>query len=743
MMTTKPKADKSPLRLNLTIVLMIAFVSLSLVVLIASQSAQLFISVQAQQAAVSIRQLLIAENASKTVSNFIDQKFNALETAVKFSNPIVAITETQQTFMGSLLGSHPAFRQFALFGTAGQQLAQTSRISRTLSAQFIAQQAEAIAQTSTSARYISPVYIDDATSEPLITIAIPVTNVLGDHQGTLTAEVGLKFMWDLVQQLEVGKTGYAYVVDNQGNLLAFEDTTRVLAHENVQKILEVQEFVENPSKPADLTVDVNSYTGISGTSVVGTYVPLGTPQWAVVVELPTEEAYQESYKQGIFALLISGGVILIAGLLGFWGARQLATPLIGLSKTAHEIARGNLVLQAKVDGPTEIAEVATSFNVMTARLREFIGSLEERVAERTETLEVQAAELTQRSTELEKANQQSLRKAGQLQLVAETTKRIATVQNVDTLLREVADDIHELFGFYHVGIFINDLASGTAVLKASNSIGGQRMLARQHGLKIGSVGIVGYVAGTGKPRIALNTGEDAAFFNNPDLPNTHSEMAIPLNLGNQTIGVLDVQSTEEDAFDDDDLKILTILADQVNIALQNARLFEDAQRAAAEMQGVLRQYARDQWSAVTKKQNKVAYRYKGGFQTLSKKMLYKDTEATEEQVVPIPIVVRGQTIGTLSVRASKNRIFSEDELDIVRATTERVSIAAENARLFEQTTERAERERKVAEITSKIRSTNNPDEMIQIALHELKQALNIKDARVLPYNKPTQDQDKG
>ena len=107
--------------------------------------------------------------------------------------------------------------------------------SQSLSPQFALQlKGDALTQTMEGKRYISPVYIDDATSEPQVVIAIPVKSVLGDYQGTLAAEINLKFMWDLVDQLKVGETGYAYVVDNHGNLIAFGDTSRVLARENVR-----------------------------------------------------------------------------------------------------------------------------------------------------------------------------------------------------------------------------------------------------------------------------------------------------------------------------------------------------------------------------------------------------------------------------------------------------------------------------------------------------------------------------
>ena len=106
-----------------------------------------------------------------------------------------------------------------------------------------------------------------------------------------------------------------------------------------------------------------------------------------------------------------------------------------------------------------------------------------------------------------------------------------------------------------------------AILQAANSVGGQRMLERQHKLKVGQVGIVGYVTGQGKPRIALDVGADAVYFDNPDLPDTRSEMAVPLTIGEKVIGALDVQSEKQSAFNDEDIAVLTTMADQVAIAI--------------------------------------------------------------------------------------------------------------------------------------------------------------------------------
>ena len=173
----------------------------------------------------------------------------------------------------------------------------------------------------------------------------------------------------------------------------------------------------------------------------------------------------------------------------------------------------------------------------------------------------------------------------------------------------VAAVISQYFDFYHVGIFLNDEDQQFAWLIAANSEGGRRMLQRRHSLKIGSQGIVGYVAARGEFRVARNVGEDAEYFNNPDLPETKSEAALPLRRGAEIAGVLDVQSTKEDAFTDDDLRILAILADQVSLAMENTRLFETTRRSLMEAETLYRQYVQEAWSRLPQQDQVTGYRY--------------------------------------------------------------------------------------------------------------------------------------
>lgn len=360
--------------------------------------------------------------------------------------------------------------------------------------------------------------------------------------------------------------------------------------------------------------------------------------------------------------------------------------------------------------------------------------LEDRVAQRTE-------ELANRSKELETANIQIQRRASQFEALAQVTQSITSIRDLRQLLPHITTVISEKFGFYHVGIFLIDEVNEYAVLSATNSKGGQKMLDRKHRLRVGEQGIVGNVAQTGEPRIAMDVGADAVFFNNPELPDTHSEMALPLKSGERIIGALDVQSTEIAAFTNEDIQMLGLLAGQVSLAIENARLFDETRNALAESEIVSRQITREAWGRIHREQNLLGYRYNlAGASPLEKPVeLTESSEGKsngkqmEANQIVVPIELRGETIGKLVVQ-SPSGTLSQDKIDIIKAVAERVALSAENARLFEETTRRAERERLVSDITGKIRSVNDPQSMIQTAMDELRKALGASRVEVVPQN---------
>jgi putative methionine-R-sulfoxide reductase with GAF domain len=506
------------------------------------------------QQSLAAQQELIAQDAGKTVSSFIQDKFSRMETAVGLVDLGGVNRDMQTNLLDGLLGQDPAFREFALFNSRNRQLAETARISNSLSSGFIAQLTdEVFSQTLTGEHYISPVYIDDATSEPLIAIAIPVKNVFGEFQGTLVGEVNLKFIWNLVDQLKVGETGYAYVVDNQGNLIAFRDTSLVLAGENLAQVSEVKEFVENPSLSSDITPEVVSYSGLLGEKVVGTYVPLGTPQWAVVTELPVSEANQPLVR---IMLLNTAAVLtstILGGLAGFLLARLIAAPVVALSAVATQVADGNLAVEAKVAGAAEVAQVATAFNAMTSRLRELIEGLEQRVADRTKALATSA----------------------------EVSRRLTAILDPHQLANEVVKEVQSAFDYYYAQIYLLDETGENLVIAGGTGEAGSTMLARGHSVPKGR-GLVGRAADTNASVLVPDVSQEENWLPNELLPDTKSEASVPISVGDQVLGILDVQHDRVNGLTEEDVTLLESLAGQVAISLRNARSYEQS-RTQAEL----------------------------------------------------------------------------------------------------------------------------------------------------------------
>ena len=472
----------------------------------------------------------------------------------------------------------------------------------------------------------------------------------------------------------------------------------------------------------------------------------------------TNKAAAAAYQQALLTMGITLAISALIGLiLAFIVARSIITRLALVTHAAQSLERGELEHRASssVGGTDEIARMASAFDTMAEQLTQTLSELELRVADRTSELERRSLELSDRTVELELANIRTQKRAIQFQAIAEVARTTAAVRKVSDLLPRLTSVVSEQIGFYHVGIFLLDEAGLFAILSAANSEGGKRMLARGHRLKVGQQGIVGYVTQTGNPRIALDTGADAVFSDNPDLPDTRSEMAVPLHSGGKIIGAMDVQSIQANAFTQEDSEVIQILADQISIAIDNARQFDQTQKSLGEAETIYRQYVRREWDRLSASEEILGYRHTViGTEALEQAVTSAETrqalDSGEIQVeqgkvsnLSVPIKLRDEVIGFLNVRSPQKRAWNQDEINMVKSVADRVAISAENARLFEETTDRAERERTVSQITSKIRSTNDPNQMIQIALEELRQTLRIKDARIVPYSPPQQSSDKG
>ena len=495
-------------------------------------------------------------------------------------------------------------------------------------------------------------------------------------------------------------------------------------------------LVDNFYNMKDGIVEPEIYTDQYG-SFLSAYAPIltsnGEQVGVIGIDILAETILakqRDILRQSVLVFLVA----LVLGIFfGYVAGNALTEPIVRLTQGATAFAAGRFDQSVEVLTQDEIGDLAKTFNTMAGEIKGLIDSLEQRVSDRT-------SELAGRTLELESANKRIQTRATQFEALTQVTQTITSVRDLQSLLPVVTRVISEKFDFYHVGIFLLDEVGQYAILSAANSEGGQRMLERKHRLRVGEEGIVGYATYTGKPRIAMDVGTDAVYFNNPDLPETHSEMALPLISKNVIVGALDVQSTEIGAFTDEDVQMLSLLADQVSLAIENARLFGETRRALGEAEAISRQITREGFGRLAVEQNLIGYHYSvAGAKPLEapmelaepRKGVRKGRQAETKQVL-VPIELRGETIGTLAVQTPSAEPLKQDQIDLIKAVAERVALAAENARLFDETSRRAERERLVSDITSKIRSVNDPDLMIKTAVEELRNALGASRVEVIP-----------
>ncbi|HEX3002129.1 MAG TPA: PAS domain S-box protein [Methanoregula sp.] len=363
-MPRQPSPDNKKFR-SLTVTLAIAFFAMSLAIVLVTTGLQGYSNYQNQQRTISFEQKLIAQGAADTVKSMVTDKMDKLRGTAYLSGLATSQPEQQKATLDKLLHFDPAFRQVILFNATGEELARSSRLSRVETNPIPEPvRADIFAQTTRKNTFFGPVYIDEKSSEPMVIMAVPVTDIFGDYKGALAAEVNLKFMWDLVGNLKIGEGGAAYVVDRQGNLIAYGDISRALRGENVRGLEDVNRFVSN----RDAVFDAEVTQGIEGNEVIANYVSLGEPDWAVIVEMPVDEVYRE-FKKGLYrTIVILLASLVLASIAGILLSRFITKPLILLRNAAREIGRGNLDTQVDISSGNEIGELADSFNRMTRDL---------------------------------------------------------------------------------------------------------------------------------------------------------------------------------------------------------------------------------------------------------------------------------------------------------------------------------------------------------------------------------------
>lgn len=406
--------------------------------------------------------------------------------------------------------------------------------------------------------------------------------------------------------------------------------------------------------------------------------------------------------------------------------RRTLQPIQTLTQAAADITGGNAVTRITIDNKEdEISILVRAFNQMTSDLQGSIIDLEQRVAERTQDLE-----------------SQTLR----LRVAAEIARDALSAQDLGSLLERATQLILDRFHLYHVGIFLLDANREFAILTASPTQAGKNMVAEKFMVSMGDPNLVGRVAASGESKINPDAGRDAGRVSTHLLPDAKSDMAIPLKADQRILGVLNIQSDKQQAFNQNDLTIMQILADQLATAIEKTRLAQEVSRALEELERSYGRYTREGWQNLSSSgriKNR-GYRFDNvriepakipptlGVKAMSAGTLVTSNDDAPSHEVAIPIKLRGQTVG--AVQAKLREGSGDGTINSLELVIDRLASALESARLYEQASYRADREQAISQITNAISSSSDYETIMRTTVRELGSILEDADVAIQILN---------
>ena len=465
-------------------------------------------------------------------------------------------------------------------------------------------------------------------------------------------------------------------------------------------------LVENFDSMTGTILESEFYTDEYGTFLSG-YAPIfgsdGQRVGVIGVDITADTilAKEKAYRNRLIIIFfVALFFIVIAGIVS---ADYLAKPIIGLRDAAEKISRGDFAYRiTKIPGTRELAELAIDFNTMSENLSGLIDGLEQRVAARTADIE---------------------RKTDQLRAASFIARQTAEVHDLESLLDIVVRLVSDRFGFYHTGIFLINEVGDEAILQAASSEGGLRMIENGHAVEVGSLSTVGYVLSQKKSRIVFDIGTDAVLFNNSDLPMTRSQAALPLIVRNKVLGVLDIHSDKLKAFSTEDIDVLQTLADQVAVAIENARLLDESQAAVMQLETLTADRIGESWSQELQKKGRV-------FTYTPLGLRAEKAPAKDDNTINTAITLRGYKVGNISISRKEEATWNKTDEDFILEVANQIGLAIDNIRLLEDATQRAKQEQTVGRLATRFGQSLDIDTLLQTAARELGQLPDVEEATV-------------
>jgi len=601
---------------------------------------------------------------------------------------------------------------------------------------------------------ISPVEIDPFTSEPSIYFSAPIYN--NDAPiGVLRVRYSAEILQSIISKSNNrgGNDSFAVLFDENlihlAHGIAPETIFQTVAPLDTlifEKLIEDRRlpiqtadetFLNLPDLEENLKSAQNSPNGVvyfEATDIATgdrlnqvVVINMVEPPWLLAFFQP-----QEIYLSPIETLadntillgLLSG---LGAVVLGIGLTQILTKPIMSLTDTAEKVSQGNFDARVEITTEDEIGKLGKTFNTMTVQLQNLINNLEDQVEMRTKSLRNQAA---------------------QLRASAEIARDVTSEQYLQDLLDRASNLILNRFGFYHVGIYLNDAKNEYTILTSSTDQPGQRLIQADHRTKIDSESNIGYACVLGEPIIATIADDTPPLSFHPLLPSSQSELILPLKVGNEILGAIDIHSTNPTSFSDEDVNIFQILADQIAIGIQKALYQKEIQQTLNELEAAYGTFTKESWQKfVHSRETTAGYKFnqtkievietpspeviqawEKGDKVVSQKKSSNPNEQ-DSSILAIPMKVRGEVVGVLNIEFESTQI-PMDTTELITEIADRLGLILENARLIETAQKQVEREQLTSHISNSIRQSLDMELVLQTAVQEIGKNLGLSEVEL-------------
>jgi PAS domain S-box-containing protein len=671
--------------------------------------------VQYSQQSIQTRQANIVAVGRAYIERYFTSLLDDIRLIAGFANP--NNTEWVQSIETVCKSSSQTYLSLSVVNTDGSEIARLENCKSVATSELQNRsKEEAFFRAKRGETFIGNVSFNQ-DNQPISIISL-LSKTKDGNDIIVIGQVNLGNIWQPLNILDIGDGGYLFVVDHRGNLIGYKDLEIIKQERNLAAMPSVA-----PVLVGQNGVGATTYAGLLNEEVVGTSSSISVSNWVLVLEQPTSQVLKTRNTLAISLLAIIIGFAIAATLIALFITRSIVAPVEKLATAANSISAGNWDMRVEIESNDEIGVLSTTFNDMAGRLSETMGMLENRVAERTKALAT----------------------------VAEISTAASTILETSKLLQEVVNLSKERFGFYHAHIYLLNDAGDTLVLASGAGEPGRKMVAEGRSIPLDrEQSLVARAAREKKGVIVNDVTEAPDFLPNPLLPETRSELAVPMMVGEQVIGVFDVQSDQAGRFTEADSNVQIALAAQIASSVQNARLYTEAENTRQEVQSLVDYAAEgiaildletELWVEPNESFAKIFGTTREELVKLGPKKMSPPTQpdgsdSTEKAVEMITTAMQNGAHSFEWVHTTVQGNTFPCEIRLIRLPGEhprlRQSLVdiTERKRAENIIRERARHQEALNTITQKIQSTTSVEAALQIAARELGHALGKKSTLV-------------